>query len=257
MSGTDRFDGRDPKGQHPENGEDDLRIDEVSVEDEGSVSQRRTLQRIQTLWDEVAEIRMAIARDSLRGEATPKQKREAYYGAVRNLWIELKPHLAAADQVAEERYLLDIDLGTETLQPPDPVQPSEGDVFERGLELLAGESWPDPVRYGFEGFVQFEEAPIVLSARWSVRLDVDSFETSSYREELLRRIQRSEGQTPESGVTVYERESRDFAEPFVIEKTVLLPEHIIETAFQALVELTHDLGLSVELGEGDPLGNIG
>lgn len=253
MLDNDRFADADPQGD----GEgEDLRIDEVEVSDEESVSQRRTLQRIQSLWDEIAEVRMAIARDSMSNEFAPQQRRKAYYSAVRNLWIELKPHLAAADEVAQERYLLDIDLGRVRIEPPDPLQPSDGDVFGRGLELLAGEAWPEPVDHPFEGFVDFEEASIVLSARWEVRLDVDTFETSNYREELLRRIQRTETMTGEKGVTVYERETRDFEEPFIVEKTVLLPRSVIETAFQALVELTHDLGLGVQLGTGEDFGAI-
>lgn len=214
-----------------------------SVEDEGDISERRALQRVQDLWDFVTETRTAIARDNLVDSATPEQRRRAYYDAVRSLWVGLKPYLSTIDDKVEKEYLLNVDLGTVQLDPPRAL--TEDAPREQRVRLLPGESYPTAETYSFDGFLDFEQADVVLQARWAVKIDADSFRSNNHRAELNERIQRSQFDT-ESRIDVHDRDGSDFEEPFLIQKTKLLPRHVIESAFKAEVELMGELGMSTK-----------
>lgn len=211
----------------------------VQVSDEENIAERRSHQRIQAILDEIANVRMARAKD-WEGVIRDDVHRKNYHQAVRALWTELSDHIANSD--FEEYLWFEVPLGAFTIRPPSVFEePETRSEAENRPDLLPGGTWATEEKRTVVGFDEFLTHDVVIRERFSVRFD----DSTTSITDLQRLIKRDD---PGRMIQLYPRTSKDFEEPFQADVIKLLPERIINNALSALKEFTRKQGLTV----GDP-----
>lgn len=222
------------------------------VGDEDDIAQRRSHERVQALLDEITNTRIRAAND-VTNEVDEVDHRRAYAETVKELWTELRPTLANADDETERYYWHEISLGQFSVEPPEPLtEPAGRREAELRPSLQPGASWPTPERFDITGFELFNEMNVAVTVQFEARLDEDEITVP----QLRQRIQRAE---PNGRYRVWDRDTGDYREPFRVQKTKIVPKRIIDNARSALRELAEQSGQgfgkpdSIDTTEDDPV----
>lgn len=210
------------------------------VGDEENIAQKRSHQRVQAIMDEITNVRVDEARD-VESEIPPHQHRKRYHQTVCELWRELEPTLDAAEEDTRLHYRYEKSIGEFTIHPPKPMAKPEGRLEkEQRPDLMPGASWATPKQYNVNGFLDYVELDGVIRATFEVRFDADTIG----RRGLQNRIARAE---PDGTYRVWPR-GDSYREPFKVDKQIVLPERIVDSARKELRALAEQ----AEIGFGKP-----